>query len=108
MAEILNLYKKAQVPVRGWPIYPSLSDSQQLALIKVLIEGRWIEFAHYRKGDLKSGCYYAGKVDFKAHSEGSFFDEVIADLLCKLWSNLNSTDKRKVQDILMERTWNLA
>ena len=100
MVEILNLYKVAKVPVRNWPIYPSLSDSQQLDLIKVLIEGRWIEFAHYRKGDLGSSCYYAGKVDFKAHHEDISFDEVIAGLLCKIWSSLNSTDKERVKEIL--------
>ena len=96
---ILALYKRAGVKPREI-CYPVLSDGQQLDLLKVLIEGRWIEFAHYRKGDLGSSCYYAGKVDFKAHLEAEEFEEVLAGLIVRLWSNLSPTDQNKIKEIL--------
>lgn len=74
------------------------SERAQLEVLKVLIEGRWIEFAHYRKGD--KGNYYAGKVDFKAHFEADDFEEVIAGLTNKLWLYLNDTDKERIRRAL--------
>ena len=116
-AEILKLFKKADAKIRVPQVIPStgevigyeekypfpeLSEHQQLELLKVLIEGRWIEFAHYRKGDLGSNPnhYYAGKVDFKAHFEDEDFAETLAGLINQIWCNLNETDKEKIREVL--------
>ena len=116
-AEILKLLKKADAKIRVPQVIPStgevigyeekypfpeVSEHQQLELLKVLIEGRWIEFAHYRKGDLGSNPnhYYAGKVDFKAHFEDEDFAETLAGLINQIWCNLNETDKEKIREIL--------
>ena len=53
-SEIYKLYKKAEVPIKCSPLYPSLSDYQQIELIKILIDRTWIEFAYCRSGDLGS------------------------------------------------------
>ena len=116
-AEILKLLKKADAKVRvpqvipstgeciGYEekyLFPELSEHQQLELLKVLIEGRWIEFAHYRKGDLGSNPnhYYAGKVNFKAYFENEDFTETLAGLTNQIWCNLNETDKERIREIL--------
>lgn len=113
--EILNLMKRAEAKVKVPMIIPStgecigyeekypfpeLSEHQQLELLKVLIEGRWIEFAHYRKGDLGADHYYAGKVDFKSHFEDEDFAETLAGLTNQIWCNLNETDKEKIREVL--------
>lgn len=114
-AEILKLFKKADAKIRVPQVIPStgevigyeekypfpeLSYRQQIELLKVLIEGRWIEFAHYRKGDLGDFCYYAGKVDFKSHFENESFEEVLAGLINLMWENINGTDKEKIRKII--------
>lgn len=96
---IRDLYNKAEVPIKLRPYYPSLSDSQQLQLLQVLIRGRWIEFAQY-VGELGKPKYYVGKVDFKAHFEAETFEEALAGLTIRIWENLSITDKKKVQKIL--------
>jgi hypothetical protein len=113
--EILNLIKRAEakvkvpmiVPSTGECIgyeekypFPELSEHQQLELLKVLIEGRWIEFAHYRKGDLGSKSYYAGTVNFKNRFEAETFDETLAGIVNLLWSSMNNEDKNKIKKIL--------
>ena len=80
-----------------------LTDRMQLQLLKVLIEGRWVEFAHYGKNSLKSGYYYAGKIDFKARFEAETFDETLAGLINKLWKNLSEKDQNKIKKILEGR-----
>lgn len=114
-AEILKLLKKADAKIRVPQVIPStgevigyeekypfpeLNYRQQIELLKVLIEGRWIEFAHYRKGDLGDFCYYAGKVNFKSHFEDEDFAETLAGLINQTWCNLNETDKEKIREIL--------
>ena len=113
--EVVKLIKKADVkikvpqciPATGEIIgyeekypFPKFNYYQQIELLKVLIEGRWIEFAHYRKGDLDNSYYYAGKVDFKSHTESKSFEDVIAGLINLMWENLNNTDKQRVKDII--------
>ena len=99
-SEIYKLYKKAEVPIKCSPLYPSLSDYQQIELIKILIDRTWIEFAYCRSGDLGSPYYYAGKIDFKSHYESSSFDETIAGLVCKMWPNFSESSKNKIREIL--------
>ena len=76
------------------------SEEMQLEVFKVLIEGRWIEFAHYRKGDLGSKSYYAGTVNFKNRFEAETFDETLAGIVNLLWSSMNNEDKNKIKKIL--------
>ena len=97
--EVYKLYNKAEVPIKFRPYYPMLSESQQLQILQVLIRGRWIEFAQYA-GELGKTKYYVGKIDFKAHYEAETFEEALAGLTVRIWENLSSTDKKKVQKIL--------
>jgi hypothetical protein len=76
------------------------SEKMQLEVLKELIEGRWIEFAHYRKGDLGSKSYYAGTVNFKNRFEAETFDETLAGIVNLLWSSMNNEDKNKIKKIL--------
>ena len=104
MVEVLKLFNNAGVPIKDRPYCPSLSDYQQVELLKVLIEKRWVELAHYRKYDYNINdynyYYYAGRIDFKAHFEDNSFEETLAGLTNRLWYNLGSTDKERIRKVL--------
>ena len=71
------------------------SPEMQLEVLKVLIDGLWIEFAHYRnKG------YYAGKVDFKQHFEAETFEEALAGLVNRVWNSMSDSARERIREIL--------
>ena len=76
------------------------SPEMQLEVLKVLIDGLWVELAHYRKGDLGSGCYYAGKVDFKKHFEAPTFEETLAGLVNRMWGSISESARERIREIL--------
>lgn len=99
MAEIniLKLYNKAEVPMNEEcpAVYPVLSYKQQVELFKILIRGRWIEFANH----ISSG-YYIGKVNLRKHISCSSFEEALAGIILSLWSEFSETAKRDIREVL--------
>lgn len=95
--KIAKLFNKAEVPWSKYPLAPTLSYKQQIELLKVAIEGRWLEFAkHFNSG------YYIGRVDLKKHVACKSFEEALAGTICFLWLEMSNRTKEKIREILKD------
>ena len=93
--EVIELFQKADVRLISAFVCPSLSSYQQLELLKVLINGRWIEFGkHFHQG------YYMGEINFRHHVSTPDFESTLCGLICECWETFNSTDKERIKEIL--------
>ena len=92
MVAIYRLFEKAGV---NTPEISSLSDHQQLELLKTAMHGRWIELAQYFPKK-----YYMGKIDFKRRFQAETFEECLAGIVLLLWEDFGEKEKEEVRDIL--------
>ena len=97
--EIYNLYLDAGIIPKEFPKYPVLSEHQQLALIKELCRGRWVEIA---KRAFREGAWYAGGVDYKRRIFADSFEEAVCGLIRKYWNEMNKEDKTMIRNILKD------
>ena len=110
MNEIEELYKKAGVekirvnemiiPSSGECIgydlvYPSFTVEKQIELLKVIMQGTWIEMAQHF-----GTKFYMGEINFKKHYEAETFEEVLAGITRLLWEELNPRQKEEIKNIL--------
>lgn len=95
--KIAKLFNRAEVSWGKYLLAPTLSYKQQIELIKVAIEGRWLEFAkHFSSG------YYIGRVDLKKHVACKSFEEALAGTICFLWLEMSNRTKEKIREILKD------
>lgn len=92
---VLKLYEKLKVKINSSFVYPSLNSYQQLELLKVLMHGRWVEFARWFPDD-----YYAGEINFKNRIRTESFEETLSGMLLLCYDSFNDKDKERVKKIL--------
>ena len=93
--ELIELLQKADVRLISAFVSPSLSSYQQIELLKVLINGRWIEFGkHFSKG------FYMGEINFKHRISTPDFESTLCGLICQCWETFNDEDKERIRSIL--------
>ena len=93
--EIIELLQKAGVRLISAFVSPSLSSYQQLELLKVLINGRWIELGKHFHGGL-----YMGEISFRHHISTPDFESTLCGLICQCWETFNEEDKERIKSIL--------
>ena len=91
-----KLYKKAGAVYSGIPAYSSLSEHQQLEILKVIIHGTWIEISRYFGKRV-----YMGRIDYKRRYQAETFEECLAGITNLLWEEMSETSKEKIRKILM-------
>ena len=90
-----DLYQKVNIELPNR--LPKMTYKAQIELLKVLIDGQWIEMSRHF-----GNRYYMGTIDFKKRQENESFEDLLCSMIYLCYNNMNNERKQKIKIILKE------